>query len=220
MHAKYARRYRNLVLQSYQFDAGRDTGRAMDVQDQAIADLLTQPEDRHLAFVRANTRPGDLAQTLAAMANGSGGTVVIGMRGRQVEGVTDADAARAMVLDAALACTPPLVLPLPAVVAHNGATLLVVTVPSGLPHVYSVNGTYLRREGSTNAPLPPDMLRHLLIERGETSWDRMTPANATLADLDPDKIAAYARRVGPIAEADPLAFLVRRGCLVQRCARR
>ncbi len=188
----------------------------MDVQERAIADLLTQPEDRHLAFVRANTRPGDLAQTLAAMANGSGGTVVIGMRGRQVEGVADADAARTMALDAALACTPPLVLPLPAVVTCNGATLLVVTVPSGLPHVYSVNGTYLQREGSTNAPLPPDMLRHLLIERGETSWDRMTPANATLADLDPDKIAAYARRVGPIAEADPLAFLVRRGCLVQR----
>jgi hypothetical protein len=71
MHAKCARCDRNLVLQLYQFDAGRDTGRAMDVQDQAITDLLTQPEDRHLAFVRANTRPGDLAQTLAAMANGS-----------------------------------------------------------------------------------------------------------------------------------------------------
>jgi ATP-dependent DNA helicase RecG len=189
----------------------------MDVQERAIADLLTQPEDRHLAFVRANTRPGDLAQTLAAMANGSGGTVVIGMRGRQVEGVADADAARARWCSTQRwharrrwCC------PCRRLSPTTGQRCWLSPFLQGLPHVYSVDGTYLRREGSTNAPLSPDMLRRLLIERSETSWDRMTPANATLADLDPDKIAAYARRVGPIAEADPLAFLVRRGCLVQR----
>lgn len=94
--------------------------------------------------------------------------------------------------------------------------MLIVTVPSGLPHVYSTGGTYLRREGAANAPLAPDALRQLLIERGETSWDRMTPPDATLADLDREKIVAYARRVGSIAEADPEAFLLRRGCLTQR----
>lgn len=198
------------------FDAAKESEKAMDIQDRAITDLLAQAEGQRLAFVRANVRLADLAQTLAAMANGVGGTVVIGMRGRQVEGVADADAARALALDAALACLPPLVLPLPTVITHNGATLLIVTVPSGLPHVYSAGGTYLRREGATNAPLAPDALRQLLIERGETSWDRMTPPDATLADLDREKIAAYARRVGPIAEADPEAFLLRRGCLTQR----
>lgn len=91
----------------------------MDIQEQAITDLLAQAEGQRLAFVRANVRLADLAQTLAAMANGVGGTVVIGMRGRQVEGVADADAARALALDAALACLPPLVLPLPTVITHH-----------------------------------------------------------------------------------------------------
>ncbi|GIV82967.1 MAG: transcriptional regulator [Roseiflexus sp.] len=198
------------------FDAVEQTSKVMDIHEQAITDLLAQAEGERVVCVRANVRPIDLAQTMAAMANASGGTILIGVRGRQVEGVADVDAARAMAFDAALACLPPLVLPLPVVVTHNGATLLIVTVPSGLPHVYSVGGTYLRREGSANVPLAPDALRHLLIERGETSWDRMAPPDATLADLDAEKIAAYARRVGPIAEADPLAFLLRRGCLMQR----
>ncbi|NWG22742.1 MAG: transcriptional regulator [Chloroflexi bacterium] len=188
----------------------------MNRQEEAIVELLAQPEGERLAFVRTSTRMGELAQTLAALANGSGGAIIMGMRGKKVEGLVDPDGARALVLDAALACTPPLVLPLPAVVMHEGMLLMVVTVPSGLPHVYSVGGTYLRRQGAANVSLPPDELRQLLIERGGTSWERLVPQGASFDDLDADKIAAYVHRVGPIAEADPLAFLVRRGCLAGR----
>src|SRR5207247_2055991 len=49
-----------------------------------------------------------------------------------------------------------------------------------------------------------------------TSWERLVPDGATLDDLDPNKITAYVRRVGPAAEGDPLAFLFRRGCLARR----
>ncbi|HNP72320.1 MAG TPA: ATP-binding protein, partial [Kouleothrix sp.] len=128
----------------------------------------------------------------------------------------DPEAARLAALDAALACTPPLVLPLPTPAEHAGITLLLVNVPAGLPHVYSVHGKYLRREGATNQPLPPDALRKLLIERGETSWERLAPDGAALDDLDHAKLAAYVRRVGPAAEGDPLGFLLRRGAIVRR----
>ncbi|HET9222697.1 MAG TPA: ATP-binding protein [Roseiflexaceae bacterium] len=183
----------------------------------AVDELLTQPEGAQLAFVRGKFRPDDLAETLAALANAQGGTVVIGVggRGRQAEGVADAQAATDAALDAALLCTPPLVLPLPVVIQHGAATLLLLRIPSGLPHVYSVHGKYLRREGAADRPIAPDTLRRLLIERGETSWDRLVPDGATLDELDPNKVAAYARRVGPAAEGDPLAFLFRRGCLAR-----
>lgn len=189
-------------------------GRGMEGQEQLVSELLAQPDGKSLAGLRVGVRVAELAQTLAAMANGLGGTIVIGVRGRKLEGIADPQAARALLLDAALACAPPLVLPLPALVQYNGVSLLVVQVPSGLPHVYSAGGAYLYRDGAQNAPLPPDALRRLLIERGETSWERLVPPGATLADLDMQKIMAYARRVGPVAEADPLAFLARRGCLV------
>jgi ATP-dependent DNA helicase RecG len=143
--------------------------------------------------------------------------VVVGVsgRGKKVEGIQDVEAARLGALDAALACTPPLVLPLPELARHAHLHLLALVVPPGLPHVYSVHGKYLRREGGSNQPIPPDALRRLLLERGETSWERLVPEGAALDDLDMGKIAAYARRVGAAAEDDPLGFLFRRGCLAR-----
>lgn len=182
-----------------------------------LAELLDQPEGARLAFVRAKFRTDELAETLAALANAQGGDVVLGVAGRarKVEGVGDLDAARDAALDAALACTPPLVLPLPEAAQAGDATVLILSVPAGLPRVYSVHGKYLRRVGASDQPIPPDALRQLLLERGETSWERLKPAGATLDDLDPNKITAYVRRIGPAAEGDALAFLFRRGCLAR-----
>jgi ATP-dependent DNA helicase RecG len=182
------------------------------------ADLLAQPEGQRLAFVRRAFRTDELAETLAALANAQGGLVVVGVGGRakKVEGVDNAETARLAALDAALACTPPLVLPLPEIASHGQANLLVLAVPAGLPHVYSVHGKYLRREGASNQPIPPDALRRLLLERGETSWERLVPEGAALDDLDHARVAAYTRRAGPAAEGDSLAFLFRRGCLARR----
>lgn len=185
--------------------------------DYPQTDLPRQAAGQQLAFLRSKFRPDELAETLAALANAQGGGVVIGALGggRRIEGVPDLEAASAAALDAALACTPPLVLPLPSIAQHGAALLLIVAVPPGLPHVYSVHGKYLRREGAENRPIPPDALRRLLIERGETSWERLVPASATIDDLDANKIAAYVRRIGPTAEASPPTFLFRRGCLAR-----
>jgi ATP-dependent DNA helicase RecG len=184
----------------------------------AIAELLAQGEGESLAFFPQKVRLDELAETLVAFANGAGGRALIGVGGRarpRLEGLSDTGAARELVLEAALACTPPLILPLPEELSSDDGQLLVVGVPPGLPHVYSLHGKYLRREGPTNQPLRPDALRRLLVDRGEVSWERQLPEGATLDDLDRRKIDAYARRVGPAAEQDPLAWLFRRGCLVR-----
>jgi ATP-dependent DNA helicase RecG len=188
----------------------------------SLSELLTQPEGKHLAFGRGKCKPDELAQTLVALANAQGGTVVIGVsgRGKKLEGVGDVAAAREAVLDAALACTPPLVLPLPEVARAGDEVVLILNVPAGLPHVYSLHGKYLRREGAHDEPIPPDALRRLLMERGETSWERLTPDDATLQDLEQAKIDGYVRRVGTAAEGDPLAFLFRRGALARADDRR
>src|SRR5215210_7194116 len=107
--------------------------------DRTIADLLARPEDQRLAFVRRAFRPDELAETLAALANAQGGVIVVGVggRGKKIEGIADQEAARLAALDAALACTPPLVLPLPEIVSYadpsatsgQGASLLILSVP-------------------------------------------------------------------------------------------
>jgi ATP-dependent DNA helicase RecG len=185
--------------------------------DDELTGLLARPAGPRLAFVRERFKPAELAETLVAMANSQGGTVLVGVGGRsqpRVEGLRDVAATREAVLEATLACTPPLVLPMPRVVTHEEHTLLLLQVPPGLPHVYSLHGKYLHREGLTNQPLLPDALRRLLNERGSVSWERAVPDGVGRDELDPRKVAAYLERLDlPLAEAD--AVLERRGCLVR-----
>ncbi|WP_110514022.1 ATP-binding protein [Herpetosiphon llansteffanensis] len=183
-----------------------------------LEQLLENGESEMLACFRERFRPEDLAETLVAFANGNGGSAVIGISGRvrpKVEGVQDIQAAEEAALEAALACTPPLVLPLPQQLTSNQQTVLLIEVPPGLPNVYSLHGKYLRREGPSNAPIPPNALRQLLIERGEVGWERVRPENVAMGDLSEMKIQSYVARIGSPADGDPLGWLYRRGCLTR-----
>ncbi len=180
-----------------------------------IAALPGQPPGPRLAFAGDRQRLDEIAESLAALANAHGGALVIsGGRGSQLAPLRDPAAAIELALSAALACTPPLIIPLPQVVVYHDMPVVVVEVPAGLPYVYSVNGRYLRREGASNQPLSPAALHRLFSERADLGWERQVPSGAAFNELDPDLIAAYARRVGPPAGDDPLALLARRGCLI------
>jgi ATP-dependent DNA helicase RecG len=186
------------------------------VSPEDVQALLEQAEGPRLAFARERARPDDLAETLVAFANAHGGHLLLGVGGRsraRIEGLRDPVAARDLLIEAALACTPPLILPLPVEVALGAASLMLVEVPAGLSQVYSLHGKYVRREGATNQPLAPDALRRLLLERGDVSWERSAATDARHEDLDPLKIRSYLARLGT-PEADPDRLLLRRGCLL------
>ncbi|MFC2037921.1 helix-turn-helix domain-containing protein, partial [Chloroflexota bacterium] len=130
-------------------------------------------QDEHTAFKSEATTPAKLAETLVAFANAGGGNLLVGVdpRSGQPQGLADADLALDRALKAALAADPPLIIPLPHVAELDGAQVLVVTVPPGLPHVYSYKGKYLVRDGAANRPLNPRQLRRLMMERGAVSFE-------------------------------------------------
>ncbi|MGB9739034.1 ATP-binding protein [Chloroflexus sp.] len=180
-----------------------------------LAELPDQAAHLRLAFANERQLPEEIAETLAALANAHGGVLMIGGgREGQLASLRDPATATELALTAALSCTPPLIIPLPQVVSYQGMTLLAVEVPAGLPYVYAVNGRYLRREGASNQPLSPTALHRLFSERAELGWERQVPPGASFAELDPDLITSYARRVGPPAGDDPMTLLTRRGCLI------
>lgn len=181
-----------------------------------IPNLIEQGMGPGLHWFPEDVPATRLAATLVGMANTLGGNVLIGVSPRAglIQGVHDPQEVTDRIFQAALFSDPPLVLPVPRVESVQGVSLLVVTVPQGLPYVYSLEGRYLGRSGRQEAPLPARKLRALLVERGVIQFEARIPPSASLDDLDFERVAPYLEVLGLGGDENPQDILHRRGCLV------
>jgi ATP-dependent DNA helicase RecG len=182
-----------------------------------IFTLLAQGMGEELHWFPEDVPVSRLAASLAGMANTNGGVILLGIspRSGQVQGLSDPDECIDRVFQAALLIEPPLVLPVPRLyqVGPLKARVLWITIPQGMPNVYSLEGRYFGREGRQTNPLAARRLRELLVERGAVQFEARIPPGATLADLDPDQVAAYLEALGLPGYEKPDEVLLRRGCL-------
>jgi ATP-dependent DNA helicase RecG len=180
-----------------------------------IHSLLAQGMGLSLHWFPADASGPRLASVLVGMANTAGGTILLGIspRSGNIQGVPDTTEANDRIFEAALMAEPALVLPIPRLVQVDQAQVLVVTVPPGLPHVYSLEGRYLGREGSQTNPLSARQLRQLLLERGAVQFESQVPGNASLDDLDWERVAEYLKALEIPEDESPENVLIQRGCL-------
>ncbi|MBN1661907.1 MAG: putative DNA binding domain-containing protein [Anaerolineae bacterium] len=178
-------------------------------------DLSAQAEE--LVFRSESTSPARLAETLVSLANAGGGTLLLGVDPRtgKAHDLADPDEALDRALQSALAADPPLIIPLPQVIEIDGERVLAITVPPGLPHVYSYRGKYLVREGTHTRPLNPRQLRRLMMERGAVSFESEVPDGARLDDVDWEKASRYLNSLEGWHAGDAQEALLRRGCLAR-----
>jgi len=181
-----------------------------------ILQLINQGMRSALHWFPEDVPVARLAATLVGMANAAGGTVLLGIspRGGSIQGISDLETSIDQVFQAALLAEPPLVLPVPRTECVNGVQVIRVTVPPGLPHVYSLEGRYLARNGKQETPLPARQLRALLVERGVIQFETRIPPGATLDNLDFAQVTNYLQVLGLSDEASPEEALHRRGCLI------
>jgi ATP-dependent DNA helicase RecG len=184
------------------------------LQSQEVTDYLAAGMSDRVAFVPAKSAPRALAETLAALANANGGVALLGVSVKgslqkdfDVNGLRDAATAAGLLTD------PPLVLPSAQVIATEQGPVVVVQVPAGLPHIYSLQGMYWTRTASQNRPLTTPELRRLLLERGDAGYETQLLANATLADLDEQRVLRYLDQVAFSATEDITQALLARGCV-------
>lgn len=183
-------------------------------KDEVLA-LYQQGKGQGIDFRAEGVRPSKLAEILIAFANASGGKVLVGVDGRtsEIKGLRAPESARDKALQASLLCDPPLIVPLPEVVALDEKKLLLIEVPAGLPHVYNLCGRYLIRVGKRNQPIPSHQLRQLFVERGEVSYESLPTPAATLEDIGWDKVERYLSSLEGISATSPQEALQKRGCL-------
>ena len=177
---------------------------------------LARGQGEQLAFLPANPTPTRLAETLVALANAHGGTVLIGVSASgKAQGLPEgADAAtRELVQAAGLMASPPLILPPPAFVALDGKRLAAAEVPPGMPHAYNLNGRYLTRSAAANRLLSAPELTALLLSRDVAGFEARPAPGATLNDLDMGAVDAYAQALRDAAGGNWERTLAARGCL-------
>jgi len=176
-------------------------------------DLLFR-DPAHTAFLAAESSENSIAQLLVALANNGGGTIVIGLtKTGKPRKFPHPSETRDRVMQAALQCDPPLIIPAPALHRYNNHPLLVISVPPDLPHVYNIDGRYLIWEQGQAVPLRGSALRALIFARGEAGFDGMLVSTATRDDLNWNAVLAYVGSVEGLQHLSPEEALLKRGCL-------
>lgn len=181
-----------------------------------ITRLLQSGKHTRLEWIKQNMSRPKIAEILAAMANGQGGTLIVGLGPTgKIEGVSSIEKATDHVLEAALSLEPALIIPMPKPTTIEDKTLLVVSIPAGMPNVYGLDGRYVRRVDTRNIGLKPSELRRMMIERGVTSFESEMVPSASLEDIDWAKAKKYASTLPGMIDQDTETVLMRRGCIVK-----
>ena len=140
--------------------------RSNQLSADSVRELIAAGAGARIALLPVKATRPQVTETLVALANGDGGTLLLGLSAKGVAGRDhDAGTLAELAVDAALQAEPPLILPRPQLVELESGAVAAVQVPAGLPHVYSVKGIYLTRTGAHNRPLTTPELRRLLLDR-------------------------------------------------------
>lgn len=156
-----------------------------------------------------------VTNTLVAMANGNGGTILIGVSQGEVQHVANTTEVCNRIIETALAITPILLMNTPQVVTVDSKSCILVEVPKGLPNVYAYQGTYLQRDKDTNIPISPTKLRQLMLERADFSYESEVAYQSSLDDIDWVKAENYTKTLTGMGQFTAQEILHQRGCLTK-----
>ena len=177
--------------------------------------LIKEGASESLALLQPDASHNDITDTIVAMANCSGGKIIIGIKSRSIVGVSNAQQVCNTIIDSALSLDPTILMSMPTTTKINGKTLVIAEIPRGLPHVYAHQGRYLQRNGNENAPILPNDLRRLMMQRCEFSFEAEIAHNSTLDDINWQQAEQYTKRLTGISQNTAKDILYQRGCLVK-----
>lgn len=148
-------------------------------------------------------------ETLAAFANGQGGTLLVGVDddGRAV-GWPGSEKDLRVISDQIgdiLRLQPSV----ESRVLYGQRILVIEVAPAPTPVAY--RGRYYRRIGNTTREIPPEELGRLFIEKWGVTWDGVT-GDYSLDEIDPDTVRQFVRLSKPrlpyVTEDEPIESLL------------
>lgn len=166
-----------------------------------LRQLIKAGETSTVEFKVNAPRPTEMAERLCGMANARGGLIIVGVRDSDHKTVGVSDDRLALTIDVIMRATrqiikPGLVLdPLePEIYVVDGKRLVVAIVPPNNGPIYQAGGICWVRRGTHTVPLSVDEMLEMAGDRGLYSWERQPAHNATIDDIDLEKVEAFLAR--------------------------
>jgi ATP-dependent DNA helicase RecG len=186
--------------------------------------LVRQGEGRGLEFKRSTGELKEALQTVCAFLNGSGGTVLFGVRpDGAIEGQDVSDKTLREIAQAADRFEPPAHVSVERINVKGGREVVVVTVEGGRDvRPFTYEGHPYERVASTTRRMSQARYERLLIERGHAKrrWENLPAEGLALKDLDRKEIlrtrelAIQQNRISPDTRRDVGEILDRLGLRV------
>lgn len=154
-----------------------------------INELHKQGESQNLEFKESFGK--EVAETVAAFSNASGGNIVIGInKTGQVKGTTVTNEIIKEWVNIIKQATQPQIFPQISPYVMDGKTVVVVKVQEYPIKPVSFRGKYYKRVGASNHLIPLDEIVEMQLYSVNSSFDSF-PVHETLADLDMDLVKKF-----------------------------
>ncbi len=156
--------------------------------------MQASPYDRRpgqMLAVIPDPEPQLLAETMVALANSDGGTILIGVdEDGQATGQVYEDEVEGVLRAAAQECRPPVEIRWHQAAAEDGLAFAIFVARS--PELHSLSdGRVLVRAGVENRPLSGDQVRQLAATKSVGDFESEVAPGAQRADFDDDVIAEF-----------------------------
>lgn len=153
------------------------------------------PEGESVELKRSLGEWKEIVETCAAFATAKGGRLYIGVAddGRVV-GVQIGKGTLEDLTNKIAQNTVPKLVPAVTTQAHAGATFIVVDVAESTTKPVTAFGRALRRSGRTNQVLSATEIAELYLATRGVTWDQTARPDATLDDIDRDKVQRFLAR--------------------------
>jgi len=159
---------------------GRQEGQFLEFKS-----CYERPAGRGAKRRKAKEAAKDIAETLSAMANADGGTLLVGVEDDgTVSGVDYPSDKLNLLLEAPSALIRPALRPKIERPLHKGKLVLAFEIGYSLDTHQLTDGRYLLRVGDRNLPFPAEKIRALKQAKTGTLYERLFIPHASLDDLN------------------------------------
>ena len=181
-----------------------------------LESLLSQGEGETVEFKRSVAELEQVVETVAALANTRGGLVLIGVGPTgEVVGVDVGQVTGERIANRITGNTDPVIYPSVQVMEVAGRKVFAIAVVESDNKPHLASGRAFKRVGATTVQMRRDEYERLLLLRRQSPFDRREAQDATLADIDEDKVRWYLERAArerniPVDPAQPIVENLKR----------